>query len=199
MSKTKILTEGALMLVLGIVLSFITPFQKLLPFGGSITLVSMLPICMFSIRHGVKKGLCLSFLFALFQLATGIIKDGLLAWGLTAGMLTACILLDYIIAYSVLGFAGIFRNKNRSGWIAGIALALVLRFISHFISGAFVFATAGKIWDSLDFVADNKYIYSLVYNGAYMLPELVLTVLAAIVLFSSAPIKKLMTESVNAE
>ena len=88
MSKTKILTEGALMLVLGIVLSFITPFQKLLPFGGSITLVSMLPICMFSIRHGVKKGLCLSFLFALFQLATGIIKDGLLAWGLTAGMLT---------------------------------------------------------------------------------------------------------------
>ena len=187
------------MLVLGIVLSFITPFQKLLPFGGSITLVSMLPICMFSIRHGVKKGLCLSFLFALFQLATGIIKDGLLAWGLTAGMLTACILFDYIIAYSVLGVAGIFRNKNRSGWIAGIALALVLRFISHFISGAFVFATAGKIWDSLDFVADNKYIYSLVYNGAYMLPELVLTVLVAIVLFSSAPIKKLMTESVNAE
>ena len=114
-------------------------------------------------------------------------------------MLTACILFDYIIAYSVLGFAGIFRNKNRSGWIAGIALALVLRFISHFISGAFVFATAGKIWDSLDFVADNKYIYSLVYNGAYMLPELVLTVLVAIVLFSSAPIKKLMTESVNAE
>ena len=58
---------------------------------------------------------------------------------------------------------------------------------------------AGQIWDSLEFVADNKYIYSLVYNGAYMLPELVLTVLVAIVLFSSAPIKKLMTESVNAE
>ena len=94
-SKTKMLVEGAMMLALAIVLSLITPFQKLLPFGGSITLVSMLPICIFSIKYGVAKGLGVSFLFAVFQFAQGTIKDGLFGWGLTAGMLIACIVFDY--------------------------------------------------------------------------------------------------------
>lgn len=188
--NTKTITEGAFMLGLGIILSFITPFQKILPFGGSITLASMLPISIFSIRHGIKKGLFVSSLFAIFHLATGIIKDGLFAWGLTAEMLIACILFDYIIAYSVIGFAGIFRKYGKTGWIAGIAIALLLRFISHFISGIVVFMSIGKIWDSIDFIADNKYIYSLVYNGAYMLPELLITILMAWLIFSSTPIKK---------
>ena len=55
-NTTKMLVEGAMMLALAIVLSLITPFQKLLPFGGSITLVSMLPICIYSIKYGVGKG-----------------------------------------------------------------------------------------------------------------------------------------------
>ena len=96
-SKTIAIVEGAMMLALAIVLSMITPFKKLLPFGGSITLVSMLPICLYSIKHGVVRGLCVSFLFALFQFVQGI-QEGLFGWGLTAGMLTACILLDYFLA-----------------------------------------------------------------------------------------------------
>ena len=72
-------------------------------------------------------------------------------------------------------------------------LALVLRFICHFLSGVYVFASTGKIWDGLDFVAENKYIYSLFYNGAYMLPEIVLTVLAAVILYSVKPIRSLLT------
>ena len=181
-----------MMLALAIVLSLITPFKKLLPFGGSITLVSMLPICLFSIKHGVLRGLGVSFLFALFQFFQGI-QEGLFGWGLTAGMLTVCILLDYLLAYTVIGFAGVFRKKGLSGWIAGTVLALVLRFICHFLSGVYVFASTGKIWDGLDFVAENKYIYSLFYNGAYMLPEIVLTVLAAVILYSVKPIRSLLT------
>ena len=191
-SNTLLIREGALMLALAIVLSLITPFKKLLPFGGSITLVSMLPICLFSIKHGVLRGLGVSFLFALFQFFQGI-QEGLFGWGLTAGMLTVCILLDYLLAYTVIGFAGVFRKKGLSGWIAGTVLALVLRFICHFLSGVYVFASTGKIWDGLDFVAENKYIYSLFYNGAYMLPEIVLTVLAAVILYSVKPIRSLLT------
>ena len=191
-SNTLLIVEGAMMLALAIVLSLITPFKKLLPFGGSITLVSMLPICLFSIKHGVLRGLGVSFLFALFQFFQGI-QEGLFGWGLTAGMLTVCILLDYLLAYTVIGFAGVFRKKGLSGWIAGTVLALVLRFICHFLSGVYVFASTGKIWDGLDFVAENKYIYSLFYNGAYMLPEIVLTVLAAVILYSVKPIRSLLT------
>ena len=114
-SRTKMIVEGAMLLALAIVLSLITPFQKLLPFGGSITLLSMLPICIFSIKYGVGKGLGVSFLFAVFQFAQGTIKDGLFGWGLTAGMLIACIVLDYFLSYTVIGLAGFARKKGLAG------------------------------------------------------------------------------------
>lgn len=186
------LVEGAVMLALSIALSLITPFKKILPFGGSITLVSMLPICLYSIKYGIVNGLAVSFLFALFQFAQGAIQDGLFGWGLTAGMLIACILLDYIVAYTVIGLAGLFRKKGTAGWIAGICLALGLRFLSHFLSGVYVFASTGKIWDDLDFIASNKYIYSAVYNAAYMVPEIALTVIVAVILLKLPQTKKLL-------
>ena len=190
-SKTQILVEGAIMLSLAIALSFITPFQRLLPFGGSITLLSMLPICVFSIKHGIAKGMGVSFLFALFQLFQGIIKDGILAWGLSAVMLTGCIMFDYILAYGLLGFAGIFREHGMKGWLCGTVMVMFLRFASHFMSGVVIFSATGKIWDELDFVAENKFIYSLVYNGAYMLPEILLTTLGAYALFKVPQTKKM--------
>lgn len=193
-SKTKMLVEGAMMLALAIVLSLITPFQKLLPFGGSITLVSMLPICIFSIKYGVAKGLGVSFLFAVFQFAQGTIKHGLFGWGLTAGMLIACIVFDYFLAYTVLGFAGFARKKGLGGWITGIVIALTLRFLCHFISGVYVFASTGKIWDDLDFVAENKYVYSLVYNAAYMVPEIILTIIVTVILFKIPQVRRLLTD-----
>ncbi len=193
-SKTKMLVEGAMMLALAIVLSLITPFQKLLPFGGSITLVSMLPICIFSIKYGVAKGLGVSFLFAVFQFAQGTIKDGLFGWGLTVGMLIACIVFDYFLAYTVLGLAGFARKKGLGGWITGIVIALTLRFLCHFISGVYVFASTGKIWDDLDFVADNKYVYSLVYNAAYMVPEIILTIIVTVILFKIPQVRRLLTD-----
>ncbi len=196
-SKTRLLVEGAMMLALAIVLSLITPFQKLLPFGGSITLVSMLPICIFSIKYGVKDGLGIAFLFSAFQLAHGIIKDGLLGWGLTAGMLTACILLDYILAYTLLGLAGMFRKQELGGWVCGVIIALTLRFLCHFVSGVVVFATTGKIWDELEFVAENKYVYSLVYNGAYMLPEIILTTVMTVILFQIPQIRRMLTSEID--
>ena len=191
--NTATLVEGAMMLALAIVLSLITPFKKILPFGGSITLVSMLPICMFSIRRGVLRGLGVSLLFAAFQFIQGI-SEGLFGWGLTAEMLVMCILFDYLLAYTVIGLAGICRKKGMGGWIFGIVTAVVLRFLCHFTSGVVVFASTGKIWDDLEFVAENKYIYSAVYHGAYMLPELVLTVIMAVILLKVPAVKRIVTE-----
>lgn len=175
--KLLALVEGAVMVALATVLCFIRLIR--FPWGGSVTLLSMLPIIVFSLRRGVKWGLIASFAFSLVQFLQGVM-DGLFGWGLTSGMLIACILFDYIIAFTVLGLAGIFGNKNFGKMVAGTVLAIVLRYISHVISGAAVWHSIGNIWDA--FYTENEWIYSIVYNGVYMGIELILTVAATVVL-----------------
>ncbi len=186
MKNTKVLVEGAIMIALATVLSFIRIIK--LPWGGSITLLSMLPITLYSIRRGLKAGMVVSFLFSLVQLGQGII-DGLFGWGLTPMILVACIFLDYIFAFSVIGVAGIFRKKGLAGWISGTALAVFLRFVVHFISGITIWKSGGTV---LNINFDNFALYSLAYNGAYMLPELCFTVAGAAALLKVPQTKKLL-------
>lgn len=186
-NKTKVLVEGAVMVALATVLSFIRVFK--LPWGGSITLLSMLPIVLFSIRRGVKSGLTVSLVYALLQFAQGIM-DGLFGWGLTPAMLVACILLDYIGAFTVLGIAGLFRKKGLPGWIGGITLAVVLRFLFHFLSGVVIWKSFGSLWNG--FSTENTYLYSFLYNGCYMLPELIFTLAGAVALLEAPQTKKLI-------
>ena len=188
-NKTKILVEGAVMVALATVLSFIRVFK--LPWGGSITLLSMLPIVLFSIRRGVKSGLTVSFVFALIQFAQGVM-DGLFGWGLTPGMLIACILLDYLGAFTVLGIAGIYRKKGLPGWIGGISLAIALRFVLHFLSGVVIWHSFGELWNG--FSTDNTFLYSFLYNGCYMLPELIFTLVGAVALLSAPQTKRLLLD-----
>lgn len=186
-NKTKVLVEGAVMVALATVLSFIRVFK--LPWGGSITLLSMLPIVLFSIRRGVRSGLTVSLVYALLQFAQGIM-DGLFGWGLTPAMLGACILLDYIGAFTVLGIAGLFRKKGLPGWIGGITLAIVLRFLFHFLSGVVIWKSFGSLWNG--FSTENTYLYSFLYNGCYMLPELIFTLAGAVALLEAPQTKKLI-------
>lgn len=185
--KLLVLIEGAVMVALATVLSYIRVYK--LPWGGSITLLSMLPIVLFSIKRGVASGLCVSFVFSLVQFLQGV-QDGLFGWGLTSGMLAACILFDYILAYSVLGTAGIFRKKGVVGWIVGIVFALALRLACHFTSGVVIWKSVGALWDG--FTTDNFWIYSLLYNGSYMLPEIIFTTVAAVVMLKLPQVKKLV-------
>lgn len=186
-TRTKIIVEGGLMVALATVLSFIRVFKW--PWGGSITLLSMLPIVLFSIRRGVKAGMVASFLFSLVQFFQGVL-DGIFGWGLSPAMLIACILLDYLLAFSVLGIAGLFRKKGLSGWIIGIVLAVGLRFVMHFLSGIIIWQTLDALWGN--FTPDNFYVYSLLYNGAYMLPEMIFTVIGAVALLKVPQTKKLL-------
>ena len=189
-SKIRVLAEGAIMVAMAFVLSYIKIFR--LPWGGSITLLSMLPISIFSIKRGIKAGLFAAFVSALLQLGQGIIADGLLVWGLTPIMLISCIFLDYIGAYTVIGMAGIFRKNGLGGRLAGTALAVLIRYILHIVSGAVIFHSSGMIWEA--FSTDNEWLYSTLYNGAYMLPEMIFTVIGAAVLLKVPQIKKLIEE-----
>lgn len=190
-SKTRILAEGAIMVAMAFVLSYIKIFH--LPWGGSITLLSMLPIAIFSIKRGVKAGLFAAFVSSLLQLGQGIIVDGLFAWGLTPAMLAACIFLDYIGAYTAIGLAGIFREKGLLGRLVGTAASVLIRYIFHIVSGAVIFHSAGMIWET--FSTDNEWLYSTLYNGAYMLPEMIFTVIGAAALLKVPQINRLIGES----
>jgi len=181
--KTKKLTLSAVMIALSLVLSLVKVYQ--LPLGGSITLFSMLPVCAISVCYGVKNGLFVSILYAFLQVAVDL--SSLMGYGMTALTWVGCLLFDYILAYGILGISGIFRKKGTIGITSGIALACVIRFISHFISGAIVFA----VWCPDGW---NVYWYSVVYNGSYMLPELILTVIGAVLLFRIPVIRKLIEE-----
>lgn len=180
-SKTKTLAECAIMVALATVLSLIKVWK--MPWGGSITLLSMLPICIASVRHGLKWGFGTAFVYSVIQLVLGITMDGLLGWGLTPVMLIACVLLDYIVAYTALGIAGLFSKKGIGGVIGGTALAVVLRLVSHVFSGVFVFNSIGLLWDAIQI--DNPWLYSLGYNAAYMLPELIFTVIGAAIVYKA--------------
>ena len=174
-SKIKKLTTCAVLLALSFVLSFVKIIE--FPFGGSVTLLSMLPICLVSVKYGLPRGFALAFCYSLLQLGMDIGKA--MSWGLSASAWIGMIVFDYVIAFTVLGIAGIFRQRGRIGVCFGIALAIFGRFVSSVFSGAIVWASAGEIfgWN-----ISNTWVYSLVYNGAYMLPELLITCTAALIL-----------------
>lgn len=188
-SKTRILVEGAVIAALACVLSCIK--FKIMPWGGSITLLSMVPIVVYSIRRGVKWGIAASFVFSLFQFVQGI-SEGLFGWGITGVMLFGSIMLDYIVAYSVIGFGGMFRKKGFKGYVIGTVVACLLRFASHFFSGVIIWVSAGKLWKG--FETSNTWLYSLLYNGSYMLPELILTVAAVIILLKVPATRKIILD-----
>ena len=192
MSKKPVykLTLSAVFVALATVLSFIKVVK--MPLGGSVTLLSMLPIVMISVMLGLKWGIGSAFVYSLIQLFLGITMDGLLGWGLTPVMLVGTILLDYIVAFTVLGIAGIFAKKGYAGICGGVALAIVFRFLSHFLSGFVIFKNLEQFEIFGSLFTNRPVLYSLAYNGLYMLPELVITVVGAAILFKLPQIKKFM-------
>ena len=185
--KTRMLAEGAVMIALATILSFIQIFK--FPWGGAITVLSMLPIVLFSLRYGVKYGLGVAFVYSLIQFIQGM-ADGIFGWGLTPVALIACIFIDYIFAFSILGIAGVFGNKKVGSIIGGVVVALMGRFLCHFISGVLIFNSFGELWNG--FSVDSSWLYSLLYNGAYMLPEIIFTTAGAIILLKTPAMRRLI-------
>lgn len=195
-SKTRVLVECALMIALGTILGFIPVFE--LPHGGSITLVSMLPIVLVSFRRGAKWGALTAFIHSLIQLMLGI-KN--LAYCQTAGAVVGCILLDYLVAFTLLGLACVaakpFKSRLAGVGVGTLAVCLV-RYLCSFLSGyivwkdydyAFEWMTQFGWGQSIAALGENAlcWLYSAVYNATYMLPEAALTTVVAVVLCKLAP------------
>ena len=148
---TRVLAEIAIAIALATVLSYIKIFS--MPYGGSVTLGSMVPILLISFRRDVKVGVTTGVIYGLVQM----FLDG---WFYSpVGML-----LDYPLAFGVLGLAGLFKKQP----IIGVVLGMAGRFVCHFISGVVFFGMYAP-------EGMSPVIYSTAYNGGYMLPEIVIS------------------------
>ena len=169
--KVLALVESAVMIALATVLSLLKLAE--LPAGGSVTFASMLPIVLISYRHGVKYGLAAGTVYGLLQQLLGL-KNLSFVTGFVSVL--AVILLDYVIAFAVLGLGGIFRKRGMRqslALVSGAAVASALRYICHVISGA-------TVWAGLSIPTGAVLIGSLSYNATYMIPE---TLILLLVLF----------------
>jgi len=169
--KVQMLVEGAVMVALAFTLSMVAGFR--MPQGGSVTAGSMLPIVLFAVRWGWKLGLFVGLTFALVQLTVSTI------WFVNIPQF----MFDYILPFMLLGMAGVFFRK-KWGMIAGAALGGFLRFLSHFIAGI-------AFWGQYAPADQGPWLYSLLYNGTYMLPEIMFA--AGVAAMLARPLERVVT------
>ena len=192
------LCECAVLIALAFVLSLVKiPFV----FGGSVTLCCMVPLVIASYRNGIGWGLGSAFVFSVIKLVMGFDN---FQYATGAASVAAILLFDYLLAYTAVGIAGVFAKKDagrgstalRAG--IGALVGMVLRFACHVVSGAVVWYDLTKVWEEGDptnmVFRYGKWIYSVVYNGSYMLPETVITVAVTVIIALSAG-KSLMRKS----
>ena len=172
--KLRVLTEGAILMALAEILSFL-PFYKL-PWGGSIDL-AMLPVIIACVRWGFGPGMLVSTAHALLQ----TLFEGGIAIGWQS------IIGDFLLAYMVLGVAGLFRGK----FLPATLVACAARFFIHYVVGATIWA---EYMPEAFFgmTMTTPWVYSALYNGAYMLPDMVLVLIAGLLLMRT-PAKKFLT------
>ena len=166
--RLRALCEGAVMVALAQILGYIKLFS--LPNGGSITL-NMLPIFIYCARWGFGPGMLASFSLSLLQL----LLDGAYAWGWQS------IIGDYIVAYTVLGFAGLF-HKNRNGFFIGMGVGGFARFLAAWYVGAVVW---GEYMPDSFFgmTMSSPWIYSALYNGSYLLINICLCLIVGLLMW----------------
>ena len=176
------LCEGAILLALAVVLNYLSKaiFANL-PNGGSISL-AMFPILLYAHRWGVGRGLLVGLCYGLVDM----LLDGGYAWGWQS------ILLDYLLAYTALGLGGFFKGRAW-GIFPGIAIGCAGRFAVHYLSGVTIYRILVPTEITGFGTFSNAHVYSLVYNGIYMLPNTVIALILAALLLM--PMKKYFSGS----
>lgn len=182
-SNTLFIAEVAVFSALAYLLDFAAGLLslKIWPQGGSVS-IAMVSIFLMAFRWGIKGGLLTGFLLGLLQFILGFSQIYTLLQGI----------IDYFIAFSVVGLAGIFANlvkdslkkQEKGKWVTyvlmGTFLGSALRYLCHVLSGIVFF---GEYAPKGQPVA----IYSIIYNGTYMLPSFIVSAFIIIIVISAVP------------
>ncbi|WP_311439612.1 energy-coupled thiamine transporter ThiT [Mesobacillus foraminis] len=180
--RTLFLVEAAAFTALAYLLDLVSAFifSRIWPQGGSVS-IAMVPIFLMAFRWGLKGGLTTGFLLGLLQLVIGMPQLYHPVQGI----------IDYLVAFTVVGLAGIFApaikqavNEANKAWVwyalIGTAAGSLLRFLAHFYTGWVFFGSYAPEGQPVA-------LYSLLYNGTYMLPSMILSMILVIMVISAAP------------
>lgn len=166
--SNKMLVEAGMSIAIAFVLHLITLFQ--MPQGGAITAAHLAPLLFFAFRWGGKAGMVVGLVYGLVEFILG--------FKFTVHI--GSIILDYGLGYMMVGIAGFFKD-SRLGLVMGTSLACFLRFIMSLLSGALIFGSYAP-------EGTNPWVYSLIYNATYMVPDYVVTIVVLLCMYS--PIKR---------
>ena len=208
------IAESSVMIALGVVLELVT---KMIipgfPFGGQITLLGMLPVILVAWKYGILKGLITGFAYALVEMALGLSGTILPAFTPTddnylgLGNAILMLFLDYVVAFTVLGLSSMYKKVIKKNWLSlalGAFTVILLRYLTHIVSGYILYGA----WAEWFFSKEGFYswgqtiltkysgkmlslIYSIVYNGLYMIPELIATTIVAAIIGNIPQITKI--------
>lgn len=161
--NTWMLAEASMMIGLSVVLGeFVKVFE--MPMGGSVTAGSMVPLFIFAYRWGGKKGMLAGAVFGILDLIIGGIFS----------IHPFSLIFDYPLAYAMLGIAGFFK-RNTAGILEGVFTGIAGRFICHVLSGVVAYASYAP-------EGQSPWVYSILYNGTFLLPEFVITVVLTLLI-----------------
>ena len=175
------MTECSVMIALATVLSFFKLAE--MPYGGSITVASMLPIVIAVYRNGGRWGLGTALVASAIQLLLGL-KN--FSYFTTWQSVVALGVFDYILAFGAFSLSGAFKRiekRQNLAMLYGAMLASVLRYICHVISGA-------TIWAGLSIPTEAALVYSIGYNATYMIPETIVLILSTVYIASVVDFKR---------
>jgi thiamine transporter len=165
--QTKILAEIAVFSALSAVLYALRPFS--LPYGGAVTLGSMVPTMWLSIRRGIRVGVIAGAIFGAIALLVDVLSLG--ASSVVATPIQA--VFEYPVAFGLIGLTGfltgIFHKKTVGLALAGAGIAVFLRFLVHYFAGVFVW------YYVYAFPAYGRWVFPAVYNGSFLIVEYIIS------------------------
>ena len=162
-SKTRMIAEAGVAIAIAQVLSFITLFH--MPQGGSIKAASLVPLMIFAYRWGGTRGILAGVVYGVLHFLLGF----------KTSIHYLSIILDYLVAYGAIGICGYFKD-NITGLISGSIVAIALRWFTSVTSGAVVFASYAP-------QGQNPWIYSMIYNASYMVPDGILNIIVLLFVY----------------
>ena len=180
--NTLAICEAGIMIALSTVLAMLKLID--MPYGGSVTFGQMLPIVIYAYRHGPKYGMGAALTASVIQLLLGLENFSYLPLVSWYSILVLA-LLDYVVAYSAFGIAGFLKKKYdyRSAMVIGAALASVIRYLCHVVSGF-------TAWCAFEIPTGAVLLYSVGYNATYMIPETIVLVTAVYYIASAIDFSK---------
>jgi len=181
-NQIQVITEISMLVAIAVVIDVIAGLYSPFKYGGSIS-PAMLPIFIIAYRRGIKNGILAGFVFGIIQsIIAELLGYGVFAFIIDQGWYKFILmyLLDYIVPFSLLGLAAVFKNplKRKKSFVFGILFASFLRYLSHSISGVLVWS------DYADMAGLNPWFYSFIaYNLPYMVASCIFCLVIGLILF----------------